>query len=49
MARIGERRGAYRVSAGKPDGKRPLGRSKRKWQDNIKIDLQKIMWRRGMD
>jgi hypothetical protein len=36
----GEKIGAYRVLVGKPDGKRPLGRPKSKWEDNIKVDLQ---------
>jgi hypothetical protein len=36
---MGDRRGAYRVLVGKPEGKRPLGGSKRRWEDNIKMDL----------
>ena len=39
---MGERRGIYRVSLGKPVGKRPLGKPRRRWQDNIKIDLQDV-------
>jgi hypothetical protein len=39
---MGEERGMYRVSVGKPEGKRPLGRPKRRWEDNIKIDLQEV-------
>jgi hypothetical protein len=39
---MGERRGAYRVLVGKPEEKRPLGRSRRRWEDNIKIDLQEV-------
>jgi hypothetical protein len=39
---MGERRGAYRVSVGKPEGKRPLGRPRCKREDNVKIDLQKV-------
>jgi hypothetical protein len=35
-----EDRGVYRVLVGKPDGKRPLGRPRRRWEDNIKMDLQ---------
>jgi len=35
-----ERRGVYRVLVGKPEGKRPLGRPRRRWEDNIKRDLQ---------
>ena len=42
MARIGERRGVYRVLLGKLEGKRPFGRPKRKWEDNIKMDLQEV-------
>ena len=42
VARMGERRGAYRVLVGKPEGKRPLGRPRRRWEDNIKIDLQEV-------
>ena len=38
----GERTGAYRVLMGKPEGKRPLGRSERRWEDNIKMDLQEV-------
>jgi hypothetical protein len=36
---MGERRGKYRVLVGKPDGKSPLGRPRRRWEDNIKLDL----------
>jgi len=44
IAHMGERRGVYRVLVGKPEGKRPLGRPRRRWQDNtsIKIDLQEV-------
>jgi hypothetical protein len=41
VARMGDRRGAYRVLVGKPEGRRPLGRSRRRWEDNIKTDLGK--------
>jgi len=37
VARVGKRRGVYRVLVGKPEGKRPLGRPRRRWEDNIKI------------
>jgi hypothetical protein len=37
---MGNRRGAYRVLVGKPDRRRPLGRPRRRWEDNIKMDLQ---------
>jgi hypothetical protein len=39
---MGEERGVYRVLAEKPEGKRPLGRPKRRWEDNINMDLQKV-------
>jgi hypothetical protein len=38
----GERRGAYRALVGKPEGRRPLERPKRRWEDNIKVDLQEV-------
>jgi hypothetical protein len=44
----GERRGAYRVLVGKPEGKRQLGRPRRRWEDNIKMDLQEAVCG-GMD
>jgi len=42
VARMGEGIGVYRVLVGKPEGKRPLGRPRRRWQDNIKMDLQEV-------
>ena len=42
VARMGERRGVCRVLVGKPEGKRPLGRPGRRWEDNIKMDLQEV-------
>jgi hypothetical protein len=42
VARMGERRGIYGVLVGKPEGKRPLGRSICRWEDNNKMDLQKV-------
>jgi hypothetical protein len=42
VARIGERRDVYRVLVGKPEGKRPMGRPRRRWEDNIKMDLQEV-------
>ena len=42
VARMGERRYVYSVLMGKPEGKRPLGRPKRRWDDNIKLDLQEV-------
>jgi hypothetical protein len=42
VARMGEGRGVYRVLVGRPEGKRPLGRPRRRWEDNIKIALREI-------
>ena len=42
VARIGKGRGMYRVLVGKPEGKRPLGRPRRRWDDNIKMDLREV-------
>ena len=42
VARMGEERGVYRVLLGKSDGKRPLGRPRRRWVDNIRMDLQEV-------
>ena len=42
VARMGERKGLYRVLVGKREGKSPLGRPRRRWEDNIKIDLQEV-------
>jgi hypothetical protein len=39
---MGEGRGVYRVLVGRPEGKRPLGRPRRRWEDNIKMDLREI-------
>jgi hypothetical protein len=39
---MGEKRGAYGVLAGKPEGKRPLGKPRHRWEDNIKVDLKKV-------
>jgi hypothetical protein len=41
---MGEGRGAYRVLVRKPEGRRPLGRPRRRWEDNIKMDLQEVGW-----
>jgi hypothetical protein len=40
--RMGEERGAHRVLVGKPEGKKPLGRPRHRWEDNIKMDLQEV-------
>ena len=45
VARMGERRGVYRVLVGKPEGKRPLWRLRRRWEDNIKMDLKEVGFR----
>jgi len=42
VVRMGERKGVYRVLVGKPEGKRPLGRHRRRWEDNIEMDLQEV-------
>jgi hypothetical protein len=42
VARMGEGRGVYRVLVGRPEGKRPLGRPRRRWEDNIEMDLGEI-------
>jgi hypothetical protein len=41
---MGERRGAYRALVGKPEGRRLLGRARRRWDDNLKMDLQEVGW-----
>jgi hypothetical protein len=43
VARMGEGRGVNRVLVGKPEGRTPLGRSRRRWEDNIKMDLQEVV------
>jgi len=48
IARMGKSRGVFRVLVGKPEGKRPLGRPRHRWEDNIKMDLQEVD-REGMD
>jgi len=42
VARMGEKRGVYRVLVGKPEGKTTLGRPRSRWEDNIKMDLQEV-------
>jgi len=42
VVRMGEERGVYRVLAGKPEGRRPLGRPRRRWVDNMRMDLQEV-------
>jgi hypothetical protein len=48
VARIGEKSSAYRILLGKPEGKRPLGRPRSRWEDNINMELREIGWG-GMD
>jgi hypothetical protein len=48
VARMGKRKGAYRALVGKPEGRRPLGRPRRRWEDNIKMNLREVGWG-GMD
>jgi hypothetical protein len=49
VARMGAWRGSYRILVGKPRGKRPLGRPRRRWEDNIKMDLQEVGWGHILD
>jgi hypothetical protein len=44
IARMGEKRNAYRLLVGKPGGKRPIGRSRRRWGDNIRMDRGEVGW-----
>jgi hypothetical protein len=44
VARMGEKRNAYKILVGNAEGKRPLGRPRRRWVDNIKMDLREIGW-----
>jgi hypothetical protein len=44
VARMREKRGAYRILVGRPEGRRPLGRPRRRWEDNIKTDLEEEGW-----
>jgi hypothetical protein len=47
VARVGEEREVYRVFMAQPEGKRPLGRPRRRWVDGIRMDLREIGWKRG--
>ena len=49
VARMGERRGAYRALLRKPEGRRPLGRPGRRWENNIKMDIREVKWGGGVD
>jgi hypothetical protein len=44
IARMGKKRNAYRLLVGKPEGKKPLGRPRRRWVDNIRMDLGEVGW-----
>jgi hypothetical protein len=44
VAQTGDKRNVYRILVGKPEGKRPLGRRRRRWENNIKMDLREIGW-----
>ena len=44
IARVGERRDLYLMLVGRPERKKPLGRPRRRWKDNIKTDLQEVIW-----
>jgi hypothetical protein len=46
---MGEKRNAYRISVGKPEGKKPLGRPRRSWEDNIRTNLRDMMGWYGLD
>jgi hypothetical protein len=48
VACMGERRGAYRALVGKPEGRRPLGRPRHRWENNIKMDLRQVGWGRRL-
>jgi hypothetical protein len=48
VARMGEKRGVYRVVVGKPEGNKPLGRPRHRWLDNVKMDRQ-VVGCRGLD
>jgi hypothetical protein len=49
VARMGEERKVYKVLVGKPEGERPLGRPRSRWEDGIRIDLREIGWGSGLD
>jgi hypothetical protein len=48
IAGMGEKRNTYRILVGKPEGERPLGKPRCRWEDNIRMDLREIRWG-GMD
>jgi len=44
VARVGQRRGVYRILVGKSEGKRPLGRPRRRWEDDMTMDFKEVKW-----
>jgi hypothetical protein len=48
VAHMGEKRGAHRILVARREGRRPLGRPRRTWEDNIKMDLQDVGWGHGL-
>jgi hypothetical protein len=44
VTHMGEKRGAYRILVGRPEGRRPLGRPRHRWEDNINMDLEEVGW-----
>ena len=44
VARVGERKDAYRILVGKPEGRRPRGRHRRRWEDNTKMNTREVKW-----
>jgi hypothetical protein len=49
VVHMGENGGAFRILVGEPEGRRPLGRPRRRWEDNIKMDLKELRWGHGLD
>jgi hypothetical protein len=49
VARVGDRKGAYRVWVGRSEGKKPLGKPRRRWEDNIKMYLKEVGRVHGLD
>jgi hypothetical protein len=49
VARTGEKRGAYTILVGRSEGMRPLGKPRRRWENNIKMDLQDVGWGHELD
>jgi hypothetical protein len=49
VTRMGEKRGAYRILVGRREGRRPFRRPRRRWDDNIKMNLQEVGWGHGLD